>query len=435
MFKNLFRPRRSNKENEEEHQYHHRHHYQQQQQQQQHSANEFVAIPYHSLYDGFGWDRNLPSYKSLRNPREKRSFHSSHHHYRGNAGGGPDDGLSASTSPYHTATQRKYPRGTQSCHDGLSDEFDRFSSMNRSFASAAHSKYKPTRREYMNVMRRSHLNSEYGSCDPSLNTPPLYSRDLDDSDAETWNSERIIKELRAELRATNERKNYYKDLYKRERQDRMRDRELRDLVEKKLMDDLRNKELECSNNLLRIKALEQQLQHHSNFPPPIRESSFRIPHFCTPSSSNTASTMAGAGEALSSTSELFAIRGAYLINQTAVNTGIEGAANTAVSGNPGEMPDEMKVFRQPDELSLEQARNSSMVNTAVDVRCDNAAGISPNSLGVSFANRENFNGTLLEEDRQSDNGYGTTSECASELVRSIRRVHSDSEVPLKVIQT
>lgn len=45
----------------------------------------------------------------------------------------------------------------------------------------------------MNIMRRSHLNSEYGSCDPSLNTPPLYSRDLDDSDAETWNSERIIK--------------------------------------------------------------------------------------------------------------------------------------------------------------------------------------------------------------------------------------------------
>lgn len=66
-----------------------------------------------------------------------------------------------------------------------------------------------------------------------------------------------LKELRAELRATNERKNYYKDLYKRERQDRIRDRELRDLVEKKLMDDLRSKELECSNNLLRIKALEQ----------------------------------------------------------------------------------------------------------------------------------------------------------------------------------
>lgn len=155
----------------------------------------------------------------------------------------------------------------------------------------------PIRREYMSVVRRSHLNSEYGSCDPSLNTSLLYSRDLDNSDAETWNSERIIKvdsfnlfknfsliygrnkrapraiiriiyligkiqfsklkELRTELRAANERKNYYKDLYKRERRDRIRDRELRDLVEKKLMDDLRSKELECSNNLLRIKALEQ----------------------------------------------------------------------------------------------------------------------------------------------------------------------------------
>ncbi|CAG9540120.1 unnamed protein product [Cercopithifilaria johnstoni] len=421
MFKNLFRQRRSNKENEdhEQQQHYHHHHHQQQQQQQQHSTNEF--------------DRNLSSYKSLRNAREKRLFYSSHHHYRGSAGGGADDNLPAFTSPYHIVAQRKYPRGTQSCHDGLSDDFDRFSSVNRSFASATHSKYKPTRREYMNIMRRSHLNSEYG-CDPSLNTPPLYSRDLDDSDAETWNSERVIKELRAELRAANERKNYYKDLYKRERQDRIRDRELRDLVEKKLMDDLRNKELECSNNLLRIKALEQQLQHHSNFPPSIHESSFRIPHFCTPSSSNTASTMAGAGEALSSTSELFAIRGAYLVNSVAGNTGITGATSATVPGNSGEMPDEMKVFRQPDELPLELARNGSIVDTPVDIGGDDAARISVNSLGVSLTNRENFNGTVLEEDRQSDNGYGTTSECASELVRSIRRVHSDSEVPLKVIQ-
>ncbi|VBB27819.1 unnamed protein product [Acanthocheilonema viteae] len=428
MFKNLFRPRRSNKENEDheqQQQYHHQQQQQQQQyhhqqQQQQHSANEF--------------DRNLTSYKSLRNAREKRSFYSSHHHYRGNGGGGTDDGLSASTSPYHIATQRKYPRSTQSCHDGFSDDFDRFSTINRSFASAAHSKYKPTRREYMNIVRRSHLNSEYGSCDPSLNTPPLYSRDLDDSDAETWNSERIIKAGNFIL-AANERKNYYKDLYKRERQNRIRDRELRDLVEKKLMDDLRSKELECSNNLLRIKALEQQLQHHSNFPPPIHESSFRIPHFCTPSSSNTASTMAGAGEALSSTSELFAVRGAYLINPVTANTGIAGATSAAVSDNPAEMPDEMKVFRQPDELPLELARNNSLVDAPVDVRSDDVGGISANSLAVPFINRENFSGTMLEEDRQSDNGYGTTSECASELVRSIRRVHSDSEVPLKVIQT
>lgn len=109
--------------------------------------------------------------------------------------------------------------------------------------------------------------------------------------------------------------------------------------------------------------------------------------------------------------------------------------NTTISGNPGEMPDEMKVFRQPDELPLESARNNSVVETSADIRSDDAAGTSANSLGVSFTNRENFNGTVLEEDRQSDNGYGTTSECASELVRSIRRVHSDSEVPLKVIQT
>lgn len=89
-------------------------------------------------------DRNSSSYKSLRNAREKRSYHSSHHHYRGSAGAGSgvDDSLPASTSPYHIATQRKYPRGTQSCYDGLSDDFDRFSSMNRSFASTAHSKYK-----------------------------------------------------------------------------------------------------------------------------------------------------------------------------------------------------------------------------------------------------------------------------------------------------
>lgn len=145
--------------------------------------------------------------------------------------------------------------------------------------------------------------------------------------------------------------------------------------------------------------------------------------------------MAGAGEALSSTSELFAIRSAYLINPAVSSAGIAGTTNAAVSSNSGEMPDEMKVFRQPDELPLELARNSSIIDTPIDIRNDDPVRISANSLGVSFANRENFNGTVLEEDRQSDNGYGTTSECASELVRSIRRVHSDSEVPLKVIQT
>lgn len=145
--------------------------------------------------------------------------------------------------------------------------------------------------------------------------------------------------------------------------------------------------------------------------------------------------MAGAGEALSSTSELFAIRGTYSINPVAGNTTIAGVINATASGNPSEMLDEMKVFRQPDELPLELARNSSMVDTPTDVRNSDAVRISANSLGISFTNRENFNGTVLEEDRQSDNGYGTTSECASELVRSIRRVHSDSEVPLKVVQT
>lgn len=87
-------------------------------------------------------DHNLTSHKSLRNSREKRPFHSSHHHYRGSVGGEADDSIPISMSPYHLATQRKYPRGTQSCNDGLSDDFDRFSGMNRSFASVAHSKYK-----------------------------------------------------------------------------------------------------------------------------------------------------------------------------------------------------------------------------------------------------------------------------------------------------
>lgn len=40
---------------------------------------------------------------------------------------------------------------------------------------------------------RRHMQLEYGSCDPSPNTHGMYNRDLDDSDTETWNSERIIK--------------------------------------------------------------------------------------------------------------------------------------------------------------------------------------------------------------------------------------------------
>lgn len=156
--------------------------------------------------------------------------------------------------------------------------------------------------------------------------------------------------------------------------------------------------------------------------------------------------MAGAGEALSSTSELFAIRGAYLVNPMAIGGG--GGGGTGITGvndrplpspprNCDEMPDEMKVFRQPDQsplLPLELGRNSSITDALMDSRSTETARISANSSGILFANRENVDGTILEEDRQSDNGYGTTSECASDLVRSIRRVHSDPDVPLKVIQ-
>lgn len=412
MFKNLFRPRRSNKENEDQQQH--------QQQQQQQNPNEF--------------DHAVSTYRLIRNiQREKRPSYSNHHHCRGNGGGSGDDGFLAPTAPYHVATQRKHHRGTQSCYDGFNDEFDRFSNINRSFAGATHSKYKPSRRDYMSSTRR-HMQLEYGSCDPSPNTHGMYNRDLDDSDTETWNSERIIKELRAELRVTNDRKNYYKDLYKRERQDRIRDRELRDLVEKKLMDDLRSKEIECSNNLLRIKALEQQLQHHSNFPPPMRDSSFRIPHFCTPSTSNTVSTMGGAGEALSSTSELFGLRSTYLTNPTGPGATVTAASVAVVPSSLSEMPDETKDYRHHDEFSLELGRNSSGGgDERLNIRNDEATQVSMNFALTNYSN-SNLNGTVLEEDPQSDNGYGTTSECASELVRSIRRVHSDSALPLKVVQ-
>lgn len=70
-----------------------------------------------------------------------------------------------------------------------------------------------------------------------------------------------FQELRAELRASNDRKNYYKDLYKRERRDRIKDRELRDMIEKRLMEDLRTREIECNNYILHIKSLEQVYIH------------------------------------------------------------------------------------------------------------------------------------------------------------------------------
>lgn len=91
---------------------------------------------------------NLSNSKLPRNTREKRSFHVAHHyqhrHCRGSGASNVDDDgtLASSASPYHIATQRKYPRGTQSCYDGNDDELDRFSGINRSFASAPHTKYK-----------------------------------------------------------------------------------------------------------------------------------------------------------------------------------------------------------------------------------------------------------------------------------------------------
>uniref|UniRef100_A0A0M3HF41 Uncharacterized protein n=1 Tax=Ascaris lumbricoides TaxID=6252 RepID=A0A0M3HF41_ASCLU len=359
MLKNLFRSKRSsNKENEDE--------------------------CHTELHGSFIGRRGSRMSSSARNP--KLSTYASYH----------EEEMLSATSPYHVASQRRSCRGTHSCYDALNENEPAYSlsHLNRSFGFGSHSRAASAwKHEHVSNARRHHPTSEYGSCDPSPNTPRIYSRELDDSDVDTWNSERIIRELRVELRVTNDRKNYYKDLYKKERQNRMKDRELRDLVEKKLMDDLRNKELECTNHILHINALEQELRHQAGLPRSMRESSFRIPHYCTPSTSNTASTMAGAGEALSSTSELFTLRGAF--------TGV----------NCSDMPDETKVFRQPDELSLELPRNS-----IADV--SNAASVVPIRL---------HDGTVLEEDKQSDNGYGTTSECASEI-RSFRRAHSDSQI-------
>ncbi|VDN06720.1 unnamed protein product [Thelazia callipaeda] len=350
MFKNLFRPRRSNKENENQHE----------RREVERHANEF--------------ERNSYTSKSLKNSREKRSYHVGNQNRRGTAGIGLDESVPSATASYHGISHRKYPRGTQSCYDSINESFDRFSNNNRSFVALNHPKYR---------------------------------------------------ELRAELRVTNERKNYYKDLYKRERQDRIRDRELRDLVEKKLMDDLKRKNMECSSNLLRIKALEKKLQlHQTSFPPTIRESPFRVPHFCTPSTSNTASTMAGAGEALSSTSELFGIQAAYLTNPLANEAGTAALVNLPI--NCDEMPDETKVFRQPDDFTVELARNTSKIKRKSVDHCDGGSNqdeISSNSLHLAVDSKEYCNGTILEEDPQSDNGYGTTSECASERVRGIHRTH------------
>ncbi|VDK27841.1 unnamed protein product, partial [Gongylonema pulchrum] len=345
-------------------------------------------------------DRGTPSQRSTRSGHERRSAHSAHHHHRYHGGegeNGNEDFQVPAASPYHTTTQRRHQRGSQSCYNAFSDDFDRFSNMNRSFTAAVHPRFK---------------------------------------------------ELRNELRVTTDRKNYYKDLYKRERQNRIRDRELRDLVEKKLMDDLKEREMEYSNCLLRIKSLEQQLQHQSNFPPPMRESTFRVPHFCTPSTSHTASTMAGAGEALSSTSELFGLRSAYLTSppvpgSEAIPASL-GVAAAVVPENSGEMPDETKVFRQPDESALELPRNSSNCDDSDeqvgvknseavqnfetdDVKSSVADVLKSCNDNNSKDNNGNINGTVLEEEAQSDTGYGTTSECASDL----RRVHSDSDLPLQ----
>ncbi|KHN75096.1 hypothetical protein Tcan_16248 [Toxocara canis] len=359
MLKNLFRSKRSyNKENEGE---------------------------AHAELGGSFDDRR----GSRTSPCVRNEKHSTYKSYR-------EEEMSNAALPYHVfSSQRNAYRGAHSCYGALGESQPSHTShFSRSFAFGSHAKARSARKsEHVSSSRRHHPTSEYGSCDPSPNTPRMYSRELDDSDIDTWNSERIIRELRAEVRMTTDRKNYYKDLYKTERQDRLRDRELRDLVEKKLMDDLRNKELECANHILHIKALEQELHRQASFPQPMRESNFRVPHYCTPSTSNTASTMAGAGEALSSTSELFAVRGAFMVAPCC------------------EMPDETKVFRQPEELSLELPRN----------------GVADVSNAASVATNRVHNTTVLEEDRQSDNGYGTTSECASEI-RSIRRVHSDSQI-------
>lgn len=76
-----------------------------------------------------------------------------------------------------------------------------------------------------------------------------------------------------------------------------------------------------------------------------------------------------------------------------------------------DLPDETKVFRQLDEI--------------ISIECPR--DVSHESSSEHPENLEVPNETMLEDDKQSDHGYGTTSECASE-VRNIRRVHSDSDI-------
>lgn len=139
----------------------------------------------------------------------------------------------------------------------------------------------------------------------------------------------------------------------------------------------------------------QELQLHAGYSRYLRDNEvFRVPHFCTPSTSNTTSTLAGAGEALSSTSELF-----------------HSNKNRIFMQSTNDLPDETKVFRQLDEI--------------ISIECPR--DVSHESSSEHPENLEVPNETMLEDDKQSDHGYGTTSECASE-VRNIRRVHSDSDI-------
>ncbi|MFH4976533.1 hypothetical protein AB6A40_003242 [Gnathostoma spinigerum] len=324
------------------------------------------------------------------------------------------------TAPYHVTSQRRAFRATRSCYEGNEEgERHRGASFNRSLL-GSQQKSKGVR--YSTSGRKTRITSEYGSCDPSPSNQLSYNRELDDSEGDTWNTERIINELRLELRMSNDRKNYYKDLYKRERQDRLRDRELRDLVEKKLMDDLRMKEIECNSHLARIKQLEQQSRHLSSFQLPIRDTSMhRAPQYCTPSTSNTASTMAGAGEALSSTSELFACRTPFMSDQPCGNI----------------IFDDLKLFdnmqrhiRSGDTtLQIEEARSSKEHQFSLVSPIRPFVDLSNRSFIIGDDSKE-ANG-ILEEEKQSDFGYFTNSECASEVRTTVRRALSDGDCPLK----
>lgn len=109
--------------------------------------------------------------------------------------------------------------------------------------------------------------------------------------------------------------------------------------------------------------------------------------------------MAGAGEALSSTSELFTLRNATFLTNPE---------------NCGIIPDEAQHYRQQhEEPTIETPRDTTLKEDATII----AEVPSTNNI------------TVLEDDHQSDTGYGT-SECASEL-RGTRRVQSDSNVVTK----